>query len=105
MKEMLHNTLKLPEFEAVAYRLFLAPGAEMGIGAPLFGESDWQAQRRPHSLLGVGGLRRSPCHQRFWNLGATGSEWNPFLNSVNTIFNCSCQTGKRRRRSASLFCY
>ena len=37
-------------------------------------------------------------------LGAFGCEWNPFLNSVNTIFNPACQTGKRRRRSSpSLF--
>ena len=52
-----------------------------------------------------GGLGRSPSHQRFWDLGAIGSEWSPFLNNVNTIFNFSCQTGKRRRRSAALPCY
>ena len=36
--------------------------------------------------LAIRGLGRSPSHQRFWDLGAIWSEWNPFLNSVNTIF-------------------
>ena len=39
----------------VAYRVFLAPGARMGIGAPPFGVSDWQAQRRFPTLSGGGG--------------------------------------------------
>ena len=77
----------------------------MGIGAPPFGVPDWQAQRRSPSLWGRGGLGRSPSHQRFLDFGAIGSKWSPFLNSVNTIFNFSCQTGKRRRRSAALLCY
>ena len=38
----------------------------------------------------LGGLLRA-----FW------CEWNPFLNSVNTIFNSACQTGKRQKRSLS----
>ena len=36
-------------------------------------------------------------------LGAFGCEWNPFLNTINTIFNSACQTGKRRWRSPLLF--
>ena len=94
--------------DPVAYRGFLAPGAYMGIGAPPFSVSDWQAQRRSPFALSLaigGGLGRSPSHQRFWDLVAIGSEWSPFLNSSNTIFNFSCQTGKRRRRSAALLCY
>ena len=39
--------------DPVAYRGFLAPGAKMGIGAPPFSVSDWQAQRRSLSLLGA----------------------------------------------------
>ena len=35
-------------------------------------------------------------------LEAFECKWNPFLNSVNTIFNLACQTGKRRRCSLSL---
>ena len=38
----------------VAYRGSLAPGAKMRIGAPPFGVSDWQAQRRFPSLFGEG---------------------------------------------------
>ena len=92
--------------EGFSPQAFLAPGAKMGIGAPPFSVSDWQAQRCSPSVLGGGGvLGRSPSHQSFWDLGAIGSEWSPFLNSVNTIFNFSCQTGKRRRRSAAIPCY
>ena len=89
---------------AVAYRGFLAPGAKMRIGTPPFSESDWQAQRRSPSLLGGSG--RSPSHQRFWDLGAIGSEWSPFLNSVNTIFNffvSDWQASKAFGRSPLLF--
>ena len=41
--------------DPMAYRGFLAPGAKMGIDAPPFSVSDWQAQRRSPSLLGGGG--------------------------------------------------
>ena len=79
----------------------------MGIGASPYGVSDWQAQMRSPSLSGRGrgDLGRSPSHQRFWDLGAIGSEWNSFLNSVNIIFNFSCHTGKHQRRSVALPCY
>ena len=55
--------------------------------------------------FGEGSLGRSPSHQRYWDFRAFESEWNPFLNSVNTILDFSCQTGKRRRRCAALPCY
>ena len=87
----------------MAYRGFLAPGAKMGIGAL---PSACQTGKRKGALPRYwGGLGRSPSHQRFWDLGAIGVNGAPLLNSVNTIFNISCQTGKRRRRSAALPCY
>ena len=47
--------------------------------------SDWQASKA---------FVRSPL--------LFGCKWNPFLNSLNTIFNSACQTGKGRKRSPSL---
>ena len=49
-----HAAHNIDENRAVAYRGFLAPGPKMGIGAPPFGVSDWQAQRRSSSLMGDG---------------------------------------------------
>ena len=59
----------------VAYRGFLAPRAKMGIGAPF--------PRRVR--LTIGGSWAEP--QTPTLLGEFGCKWNPFLNSVNTIFN------------------
>ena len=80
----------------VGYRGVLAPEAEMGIGAP----------RRVRLASVEGALLR------YWGsgakpqpptlLGAFRCKWNPFLNSVNTIFNSACHTRKHRRRSPSL---
>ena len=82
----------------MAYRGFLAPGVKMEIGAP---------SPRCVRLASVEGAL-----PHYWGsgaepqpptlLGAFGCKWNPFLNSVNTIFNSACQTGKHRRRSPSL---
>ena len=134
----------------VAYRRFLAPGAKMGIGTPsprrvklasvegalprYWGSG---AELQPPTLLGAFGCKWNPflnsvntifnsaCqtqtgkHRRrsplLWGgggagvepqpptlLGSFGCKWNPFLNSINTIFNSACQTGKRQRRSPSL---
>ena len=130
----------------MAYRGFLAPGAKMGIGAPsprrvrlatvegafprYWGSG---VEPQPPTLLGAFGCKWNPfsnsvntifnsaCQigkhrrvealllaigggsgaepQRPTLLGAFGCKWNPFLNSVNTIFNAACQTGKRQRRS------
>ena len=51
-------------------------------------------RRRSPSLLGVWAEPQPSTL-----LGAFGCKWNPFLNSVNIIFNLACQTGKRRKRS------
>ena len=81
----------------VAYRGFLAPGAKMGISAPL-GVSDWHASKAISlTIWGSGVGPQPPTRLRaFW------CEWNLFLNSVNTIFNSACQTGKRQRCSPSI---
>ena len=91
----------------MAYRGFLAPGAKMGIGAPPFGVSDWQAQRCSPSPIGNWvDLGRSPSRiNAFGTWEQLGCKWNPFLNSLDTIFNSACQTGKGRRRSVALFRY
>ena len=59
------------------------------------GPSDWQALKR--RSLAIEGSGEPPTL-----LGAFRCEWNPFLNSVDIIFNSTYQTGKRRRRSPSL---
>ena len=81
----------------MAYRGFLAPGAKMGIDAPL-GVSDWHASKALSlTLWGSGAEPQPPTLLRaFW------CEWNPFLNSGNTISNSACQTGKLQKRSLSL---
>ena len=76
---------------SVAYRGFLAPGAEMGIGAPLLRRARLASAKTLSIAMG-GVLGLSPSHQRFLDFGAIGSKWSPFLNNVNTIFNFSCQT-------------
>ena len=53
-------------------------------------------RRRSLTIWGSGAQPQPPTLLRaFW------CEWNPFWNSVNTIFNSACQTGKRQRRSPS----
>ena len=67
-----HNSL-----DPVAYRGFLAPGAKIGIGAPPFSMSDFQAQKRSLSLFqGGGGSGAEPQPPTL--LGAFGCEWNLF---------------------------
>ena len=71
----------------------MAPGAELQKWRP-FPSACQTGKRRKRfsSLLAVwGGAPQPPTF-----LGAFGCEWNPFLNSVNTIFNLACQTGKRQ---------
>ena len=72
---------------------FWRPGRRWELAPLPFGVSDWQA---PKALsLAIGGSGHQPPKL----LRAFGCKWKPFLNSVNTIFNSACQTGKRRRRS------
>ena len=55
-------------------------------------------RRCPSLLRGLHGAKPQP--PTLW--GAFRCKWNPFLNSVNTIFNSACHTCKHRRRSPSL---
>ena len=82
--------------KTVEYRGVLAPGAKMGIGAP----RRVRLASVEGALLRYWGSGAKP--QPLTLLGAFRFKWNPFLNSVNTIFNSVCQTGERRWRSPSL---
>ena len=77
---------------------FWHPGRRWECSPLPLGVSDWQASKA--LSLAIGGSGAEP--QLPMLLGAFGCEWNPILNSVNTIFNLACQTGKRRSRSPSL---
>ena len=50
-------------------------------------------RRRSPSLLGGSGAQTQPPTL----LGAFGCKWNPFLNTINTIFNSACQIAVDRR--------
>ena len=61
---------------------FWRPGRRWELAPLPLGVSDWQASKALSLAIGGSGAEPQPPTL----LGAFGCKWNPFLNSVNTIF-------------------